>query len=54
MYQVPIKSQNDDRDYRYLTLENKMKVLLISDPKTDKSSASLDVNIGCLEDPLDR
>lgn len=40
------KSPNDKRDYRGLILPNKMKVLLISDPTTDKSAASLDVNVG--------
>lgn len=40
------KSQNDKRLYRGLVLPNKMKVLLISDSTTDKSAASLDVNIG--------
>ncbi|XP_015602966.1 insulin-degrading enzyme isoform X2 [Cephus cinctus] len=45
------KSQNDKRVYRGLILSNRMKVLLISDPTTDKSAASLDVNIGFLNDP---
>ena len=43
-----IKSSNDKREYRGLLLTNKMKVLLISDPTTDKSAASLNVNIGYL------
>lgn len=43
-----IKSQNDKRLYRGLILSNKMRVLLISDSTTDKSAASLDVNIGNL------
>jgi len=41
-----IKSQNDNRLYRGLVLSNQMKVLLISDPTTDKSAVALDVNIG--------
>lgn len=41
-----VKSTNDKRDYRGLILNNQMKVLLISDPTTDKSAASLDVNVG--------
>jgi len=45
-YNDIIKSQNDDRLYRGLLLSNKMKVLLISDPTTDKSAVALDVNIG--------
>ncbi|XP_014470958.1 PREDICTED: insulin-degrading enzyme isoform X1 [Dinoponera quadriceps] len=48
-----IKSENDDRFYRGLVLANKMKVLLISDPGTDKSAAALDVNIGSMCDPDD-
>ncbi|XP_076160592.1 insulin degrading metalloproteinase isoform X2 [Ptiloglossa arizonensis] len=50
-YHDIIKSPNDKREYRGLLLTNKMKVLLISDPTTDKSAASLDVNIGFLSDP---
>ena len=41
-----IKSEEDKRLYRGLELNNGMKILLISDPTTDKSSASMDVNIG--------
>lgn len=41
-----IKSAEDKRLYRCLELQNDMKVLLISDSSTDKSSASLDVNVG--------
>ena len=40
------KSAEDKRFYRGLELQNGMKVLLISDPTTDKSSAAMDVNIG--------
>ena len=32
----PLKSPNDDRQYRLLTLENELEVLLISDPDTPK------------------
>ncbi|XP_012283502.1 insulin-degrading enzyme isoform X2 [Orussus abietinus] len=46
-----VKSPNDTRTYRGLILNNKMKVLLISDSKTDKSAAALNVNIGYLSDP---
>lgn len=49
-----IKSPNDDRDYRYLVLENGLKVLLISDPETDKAAAAIDVNVGNWHDPKDR
>jgi insulysin len=43
-----IKSAEDKRLYRCLELQNEMKVLLISDSSTDKSAASLDVNVGKL------
>lgn len=45
------KSDEDHRLYRGLELSNHMKVLLVSDPKTDKSSAAMDVNVGFLSDP---
>merc|ERR1712106_776359 len=45
------KSEEDKRSYRGLELNNGLKVLLISDPSTDKSSAALDVHIGHVSDP---
>lgn len=41
-----IKSDEDKRLYRALELTNCMKVLLVSDPTTDRSAASMDVNVG--------
>jgi hypothetical protein len=41
-----VRSANDNRDYRYLELENGMRVLLIHDPQAEKAAAALDVNIG--------
>ena len=41
-----IRSAQDQRVYRGLELTNGMKLMLISDPDTDKSSAAMDVNIG--------
>jgi len=46
-----IKSCSDKRVYKLLILPNDMKCLLISDPETDKSAASLDVNVGSALDP---
>lgn len=40
------KPLRDDRLYRGLELNNNMKVLVISDPLTDKSAAALDVHVG--------
>ncbi|KAL7990487.1 hypothetical protein Chor_013917, partial [Crotalus horridus] len=47
-----IKSPEDKREYRGLELANGIKAVLISDPTTDKSSATLDVHIGSLSDPI--
>ncbi len=44
-------SPQDDREYKFITLPNKLKVLLISDPTTDKASAAMDVGVGHLCDP---
>ena len=33
---VTVRKSNDHRDYRYLMLQNKLKVLLVSDTKADK------------------
>ncbi len=46
-----IKSPNDPRAYRYLTLENGLRVLLVSDPQTDKAAASLVVFRGSYHEP---
>ena len=44
-------SQQDERKYKLVELSNKLTVLLISDPTTDKSSAAMDVRVGHLSDP---
>lgn len=41
-----VKSQKDNRAYRGVLLDNKLKCLLISDPTTDRSAASVDVHVG--------
>ncbi len=48
------KSPNDTREYRSLTLPNRLKVLLVSDPNTDKAAASLVVQRGSFHEPEDR
>lgn len=48
------KGSIDDRQYQYLVLKNKLKVLLISDKNADKAAASMDVNVGSYHDPVDR
>ncbi|WP_238946712.1 insulinase family protein [Seongchinamella unica] len=50
----PVQSPNDEREYRLLTLDNEMQVLLISDPDTPKAAASLDVHVGSGDNPPDR
>ena len=49
-----VKSQNDQRQYRYVELDNGLKVILVSDSSADKSAASMDVHIGHMADPKDR
>ncbi len=51
---IPIKSPNDKRDYSYFKLPNGMRVLLISDPQTDKAAAALAVGIGSVSNPPER
>ncbi|ODV93679.1 hypothetical protein PACTADRAFT_51446 [Pachysolen tannophilus NRRL Y-2460] len=45
------KPDLDDRSYRLIELENNLKALVIHDPTTDKSAASLDCNVGSFNDP---
>ena len=49
-----IKSENDQRQYRHLTLPNQLQVLLVSDPATEKSAVALDVQVGSADDPQGR
>ncbi len=49
-----IQSQNDPRLYQAFTLDNELKVLIISDPETKKAAASLDVFVGSASDPDNR
>ncbi len=43
----------DDRSYRVIRLPNKLEVLLVHDPETDKASAAMDVNVGNFSDRPD-
>ena len=45
------RSPLDKRQMRYLTLDNGMKVLLVSNEKFTKSAAAMDVAVGSLADP---
>jgi secreted Zn-dependent insulinase-like peptidase len=51
---APVQSPNDDKAYRYIQLDNGLRVLLISDPETEKAAASLDVYVGSASNPPDR
>lgn len=48
------KSENDGRDYRYLTLSNNLRVLLITDAAAEKSAAALNVHVGSHQNPKSR
>lgn len=47
-----VKSQQDDRDYRIIRLDNGLEATLVHDAKADKAAASLDVAVGHLSDPV--
>lgn len=45
------KSKLDDREYRYIQLENKMRCVLVHDKDVEKSAASMFISSGSLVDP---
>ncbi|WP_372761787.1 insulinase family protein [Pseudoalteromonas sp.] len=47
-------SRNDNRAYRAITLDNGLKVLLVQDKESTKAAASMAVNAGHFDDPVDR
>ena len=47
------KPDLDDRTYRVIELANKMEVFLVHDPKADKASAAMDINVGNFSDEED-
>lgn len=47
-------SSNDNRVYHPLKLDNGLKVLFIQDLQSEKSAASLTVNVGHFDDPWQR
>lgn len=47
-----VKSEQDDRDYRIIQLENGLQATLVHDANADKAAASLDVAVGHLYDPV--
>lgn len=48
-----IKSQQDERLYRHITLPNALQALLVHEKDLDKASAAMDVNVGSFSDPSD-
>jgi insulysin len=47
---TPAKSAQDKRDYRIITLSNKLTAVLIHDKECDKAAAAMDVNVGHFSD----
>ena len=49
-----VKAPTDQAQFRRFVLENGIRVLLVSDPKFNKSSAALVMPVGAMHDPADR
>lgn len=49
----PPKVNNSERAYRSLILKNKLKVIIVSDPNVNQSSAAMNVHVGSLQDSPD-
>lgn len=49
-----VRAPTDQAQFRRFVLESGLKVLLVSDPKFDKSGAALVMPIGQIDDPADR
>ncbi len=49
-----LSSPNDHRQYRYITLNNALRILLIKDEQASRSAAALSVNVGHFSDPPHR
>lgn len=48
------QSQSDQNQYRYIKLDNGLKVILASDTKAEKASAALAVAVGANDNPQDQ
>ena len=51
---MPKKHPLDRTEYRNLVLDNQLRVMLVSDPKFNKSAAAMVVGVGLFSDPDDR
>ncbi len=49
-----ITSPNDHRQYRYLKLDNNLRVLVVEDMQASQAAASMAVNVGHFDDPKQR
>lgn len=47
-----IKQPSDTREYKALTLDNGLRVLLISDPSSSRAAAAMDVHVGAMSDTV--
>lgn len=52
--EIPKKSPNDNNQYRFIELDNELRVILVSDSDADKAAASMNVAVGSGDDPADR
>ena len=41
-----IQSEHDKRSYKYITLKNKLRIMLVSDPTAEKSAAAVSIHAG--------
>ncbi|MEE3258481.1 MAG: insulinase family protein, partial [Candidatus Latescibacterota bacterium] len=51
---APAKHPLDRSEVRHFVLDNRIKVLLVSDPGFNKSAAAVHVRVGTLSNPKDR
>ena len=51
--QLPDKHPLDETETKTFTLDNGLKVILVSNPKYNISAASMNVKVGSLSDPED-
>ena len=50
---IVVTKIRDDRKFKAITLKNKLRVLLVSDPASSRSAAAMDVHVGSFSDPED-
>jgi insulysin len=50
---IVVTKLRDDRKFKAITLKNKLRVLLVSDPASSRSAAAMDVHVGAFSDPED-